>query len=131
MLYQRTRERWLAHLRAAVRELEALRPLIQGNGQRELDEGPTAVWDVYLRFDSLSHTPRSCNEWTVTWEADWTTRERILDHLTNASRRLDPLRKLIPDEDQRVLTEARWAVGEVRGGRQPFDPVSRSARSVR
>src|SRR5882672_11577094 len=96
MLDQRTRERWLAHLRAAVRELEALRPLIQGNGQRELDEGLTAVWDVYLRFDSLSHTPRSCNERTVTGEADWTTRERILDHLTNASRRLDPLRKLIP-----------------------------------
>jgi hypothetical protein len=103
----------LAHLRAAHRELEALWPLITRDGQDELTEAMLAISTVYLQLSGAHYAWTARRLIFAASEPNESTRERIMDRLHRSTRHLDDVRQLMPNDEQRPLTEARWAVVRV------------------
>jgi len=113
------------HLRAALRELEALPSLIAQEDEGELAEALAAVGAAYLRLGGdVAHVARKRMKEA---NPDTFPYERIMERLHRVLRHLDAVRKLVPEDEQQPLTEARWTVVRLRSryqiiyqrGRQP------------
>jgi len=104
----------LSHVRKALQELEALWRLTAQDGQDELAEALVALSTVYRRLTGEHYARPTRRLIFAAGEPDDSTRERIMERLHRAIRHLEAARKLVPEDEQQPLTEARWAVGLVR-----------------